>query len=77
MSAGPTADWPLGAAWRRKESDDGTGEDLLTRAAGASRNALLHVLGQHLVNQRLVADLSPPGFLTELIQNLRVYSDGD
>ncbi len=42
-----------------------------------SRDALLHVLGQHLVNQRLVADLSPPSFLPELIQNVRVHSDGD
>jgi hypothetical protein len=37
----------------------------------------LYVLRQHLVNQRLVADLSLPGFLTELIQDVRVYSDGD
>ncbi len=29
------------------------------------------------MNQRLVADLSPPGFLTELMQNAWVHSDGD
>ena len=50
---------------------------LKTQTARSSRNALLDVLRQHLVNQRLVADLPPPGFLTEVVQDVRVYSDGD
>jgi hypothetical protein len=43
----------------------------------SSRNMLLHVLGQHLVDQRLVAYLPPPRLFADTIQDVWIQANRD
>ena len=42
-----------------------------------SRDVLLHVLGQDFVDQRLVPDFPPAGFLSKSLEHARIDTNGD
>ena len=44
---------------------------------GISGDILSHMLGQHLVDQRLISDASPARLFAELFENIRIDPDRD
>jgi hypothetical protein len=48
-----------------------------TRKRPPSRDALAHVISQDAIDQRLVTDVAPRGFLAQLLQDIGIDADGD